>query len=69
MDKEIVGVAGEKKISRFLQDGQFDAEIKKYAFVIADGKKVLWLAPVRMSDAVKIENKTHRILEIRIFGQ
>lgn len=62
-----IGGSGEKKIARFLQDGQFDAGIKQDAFVISDAEEILWVAPIRMSENVKITKKTRLFLEIRVF--
>jgi tRNA(Ile)-lysidine synthetase-like protein len=61
-----IGGTGEKKVSRFLQDGQFDSEIKRNAFVITNAEKILWLAPVRMSEVFRITKKTRLFLEIRV---
>ena len=61
-----IGAKGEKKAGRFLMDAGLDAETKQQAFVIADSEKILWLAPIRMSEVVKVTEKTTRILEIRV---
>lgn len=57
---------GEKKVARFLKDGQFNAETRKSGFIIEDMQKILWLAPVRMSEQAKVSPETTQILEIRI---
>jgi tRNA(Ile)-lysidine synthase len=61
-----IGGSGEKKVARFLQDAQLDGQTKQQAFIIKDLDKILWVAPVRMSDQFKITSETRQIVEIRI---
>lgn len=61
-----IGAKGEKKAGRFLIDAQLDANTKRQAFIVADVEKILWVAPVRMSDFVKISPQTRHIVEIRL---
>ena len=61
-----IGGSGEKKVARFLQDAQLDGQTKQQAFIIKDLEKILWVAPVRMSDQFKITSETRQIVEIRI---
>lgn len=61
-----IGAKGPKKVARFLIDAQLDEQVKKQAFIIKDTQKILWVAPVRMSEQFKITPQTHHILEIRI---
>lgn len=61
-----IGTKSSKKVARFLQDAQLAAEVKQNVFVVADSEKILWVAPVRMSDKVKISDKTTRVVEVRL---
>ena len=61
-----IGTKGEKKVGRFLMDSGLDPKTKQNVFIIKDAEKILWLAPVRMSEQVKVTERTKRILEIRI---
>lgn len=61
-----IGGKGEKKAALFLKDGQFDTDTRNDAFVIEDTQKILWLVPVRMSEAAKVTGQTKRILEIKV---
>ena len=60
-----IGAKGPKKVGRFLMDAGLDPQIKKQAFIVKDTKKILWLAPVRMSEQVKVTEQTTQILEIQ----
>ncbi|MHC5083814.1 MAG: tRNA lysidine(34) synthetase TilS [Planctomycetota bacterium] len=64
-----IGSTSTKKVARFLQDGQFDAQTRRNAFVITDAENILWLAPIRMSEQVKVTPETTEILEIRVHHQ
>jgi tRNA(Ile)-lysidine synthase len=61
-----IGTKSEKKAGRFLIDAQLDANTKRQAFIVADVEKILWVAPVRMSDFVKISPQARHIVEIRL---
>jgi tRNA(Ile)-lysidine synthase len=61
-----IGVSGEKKVGRFLIDAQLDEKVKKQAFTVSDAEKTLWVAPVRMCEQAKVDQKTRKIIEIRI---
>lgn len=61
-----LGLGREKKTARFLLDAKVDQQRRKNVFVLADAEKILWLAPVRLDDRVKITHTTRRILEIAI---
>lgn len=61
-----IGGKGEKKVGRFLIDSGLDAKAKQQAIIIADAEKILWVAPIRMSEQVKINSKTRYIVEIRM---
>jgi tRNA(Ile)-lysidine synthase len=63
-----IGVSGEKKVGRFLIDAQLDEKVKKRAFIVAEAEKILWVAPVRMCEQAKVDQKTRKIIQIRILN-
>ena len=60
-----IGAKGEKKAGRFLMDAGLDAEIRQQSFIMTDAEKILWLAPVRMSEQAKVTEQTANVLEVR----
>jgi hypothetical protein len=56
----------DKKIGKFLTTARIDPDIKSRVFVIEDAEKILWVAPVRISEMAKVDQKTCRVLRIQI---
>ena len=52
-------------MGRFLMDARLPSEIKSKAVIVKDAKKILWLAPIRMSEHAKVTEQTTKILEIQ----
>ncbi|MCI0499372.1 MAG: tRNA lysidine(34) synthetase TilS [Planctomycetales bacterium] len=63
-----IGGPTPKNIARFLLDSGLDTQTRQEAFVVADTEKVLWLAPIRMSEPAKLTRQTSKIVEIRLFA-
>ena len=61
-----IGASDEKKVGRFLMDAQLDSTVKREAFIIEDALKILWLAPIRMSETAKLTSKSDKIIEIQV---
>lgn len=61
-----IGAGNSKKVGRFLMDAGLDAEAKRQAFIIQDAEKILWLAPIRMSEQVRVTETTTKMIEIQI---
>jgi tRNA(Ile)-lysidine synthase len=61
-----LGVAGEKKVGKFLTTAKVSQSLRRRLFVIADGEKIIWLCPVRISEQVKITKDTRRVIQIKI---
>lgn len=61
-----MGLGREKKAARFLLDAKIDKESRKSVFVLADARKILWLAPLRLDERVKVTPQTRQFFEIRI---
>jgi tRNA(Ile)-lysidine synthase len=64
-----IGAKGEKKVGRFLIDAQLDTETKRQTFIITGAEKILWAAPVRMSEWFKLSANTRDILEICLWEE
>jgi hypothetical protein len=58
-----------KKVGKFLTAVQADEALKKGVFVVEDAEKILWVAPLRISEEVKIDEQTGRILQLSIWQQ
>ena len=61
-----MGLGREKKAARFLLDAKMDKKKRESIFVLADSRKILWLAPLRLDERVKVMSTTRQILEISI---
>ena len=58
------GIPAEKEVGKFLTTTK--ARNKDAVFIVEDSEKILWVAPVRISESVKVSRGTNRILQIRI---
>jgi hypothetical protein len=47
-------------------DAQLDSTVKREAFIIEDALKILWLAPIRMSETAKLTSKSDKIIQIQV---
>lgn len=61
-----MGLGHDKKAARFLIDARLDPSARRQVFVLADARHILWLAPLRIDERVKVRSHTRRILELRI---
>ncbi len=59
-----LGMKGEKKISDFLIDIKMSRLDKQNQFVLADGKKIIWLIGKRIDNRYRITVKTEKVLEL-----
>ncbi|MHC4646261.1 MAG: tRNA lysidine(34) synthetase TilS [Planctomycetota bacterium] len=60
------GLTNETKVGKFLTSAKVAYETRGKALVVADGEKVIWVWPVRMSQHAKVNGRTRKILELRI---
>jgi len=63
-----LGLAGEKKIGKFITAAKVPHQLRRKMLVIADSEKVIWLWPVRISEKVKITSETQKILQLQILS-
>ncbi|RKY21639.1 MAG: tRNA lysidine(34) synthetase TilS [Planctomycetota bacterium] len=61
-----LGLAGEKKLGKFLTAAKVPQELRQNALIIADSEKIIWLWPIRMCEQAKITGKTQKILQLQI---
>ena len=61
-----LGLAGEKKVGKFITAEKVPCELRRRVFVVADAEKIIWLYPVRMCEQVKVTGKTRKILQLEI---
>jgi tRNA(Ile)-lysidine synthase len=61
-----LGLAGEKKVGKFLTTAKASSSVRRKLFVVADSEKIIWLCPVRLSEWVKVTEHTKRILQLRV---
>ncbi len=59
-----LGFKGVKKVSDFLTDAKIPASVKKEQIVLVNRNKIVWVAGLRISDEVKITNKTKRVYKL-----
>ena len=61
-----LGQSAEKKLGKFLTAQRVPHGIRRDVFVVADGEKIIWVWPVRISEQSKITGQTQKILQLQI---
>ena len=61
-----LGLAGEKKVGKFLTAARLPARNRREVLIVADSKKIIWVCPVRMSEQAKVTGETSRILRLQV---
>lgn len=61
-----LGMKTGKKVGKFLTAARINPDMKDKIFIIEDSEKILWVAPVRISECVKVTLKTRHILQVSI---
>ncbi len=59
-----MGMKGRKKVGDFLTDRKVSKYIRDEIIIIEDKRGIIWLAPYRIADRVKIDKKTKKVLRI-----
>lgn len=59
-----LGFKGTKKVSDFLTDAKIPSSEKKNKLVLINRNKIIWVVGLRISDEVKITNKTKRVYKL-----
>ncbi len=61
-----LGLASEKRVSKFLTDQRVPQRIRSRVLIVADDEKIIWLWPIRMSGQAKVTDKSRKILQLQI---
>jgi DNA/RNA-binding domain of Phe-tRNA-synthetase-like protein len=60
------GLAGEKKVGKFLTAAQVPQELRWKLLIVADSEKIIWVWPIRISEQAKITSQTRKIVRLQI---
>jgi tRNA(Ile)-lysidine synthase len=63
-----LGLAGEKKLGKFVTTAKIPQQLRQKMLVIADGEKIIWLRPVRISEKAKVTSETQKMLKLQILS-
>jgi len=63
-----LGQSEEKKLGKFLTAQRIPHRIRRDVLVVADGEKIIWVRPVRISEQARITGETKRILQLQVTG-
>ena len=63
-----LGQSEEKKLGKFLTAQRVPHGIRRDVFIVADGEKIIWIWPVRISQQARITGETRKILQLKITG-
>jgi len=61
-----LGLAGKKKVGKFLTAARVPEEIRQNVLIVADREKIIWVWPIRISEETKITDETQKILQLQI---
>jgi tRNA(Ile)-lysidine synthase len=61
-----LGMKGTKKIKSYFIDEKVPLNVRKNTLLLSDRESVIWIAGMRLSERVKITDKTSRILKVEI---
>jgi len=61
-----LGLAGEKKVGKFLTAAKVPQELRRKLLIVADSERIIWLWPIRISEQAKISTKTQKTLQLQI---
>jgi tRNA(Ile)-lysidine synthase len=61
-----LGLAQEKKLGKFLTAQRVPHRLRRKIFVVADGEKIIWVCPVRISEQTKVTGETRRIIQLHV---
>jgi tRNA(Ile)-lysidine synthase len=61
-----LGMENEKKVGQLLTDAQVPQDIRDKVLIISDACKIIWVWPIRISEQVKVSQKTRKVLELHV---
>jgi len=63
-----LGMAGEKKVGKFLTAAKAPRELRERIVIIADQERILWVFPIRIAEPARVTQATQRILALTIIS-
>jgi len=63
-----MGMPGEKRVGKFITAARLTRESRDKLLVIADGGKIIWLAPLRAGEETRLTDQTRRILQLQLIS-
>lgn len=61
-----LGLASEKKAGKFLTAARVPEKTRRRVLIFEDNERIVWVCPVRISERVKITDRTRRILALSV---
>ena len=61
-----LGLQTEKKVGKFLTAARVPQGIRSKTLIIADGEKIIWVWPIRITEQAKVTSQTHKILQLQL---
>jgi tRNA(Ile)-lysidine synthase len=61
-----LGLAGEKKLGKFLTAAKVPREVRADILVFADRERIVWVCPVRIAETAKVTEQTQRVLMLKV---
>jgi tRNA(Ile)-lysidine synthase len=61
-----LGLAGEKKVGKFLTASKISSSTRRKLLVICDAEKIIWLCPVRISEQTRVAGESKTVLQLKI---
>jgi len=61
-----LGVAGEKRLGKFLTAAKVPREVRADILIFADRERIVWVCPVRIAETAKVTEQTRRILMLKV---
>lgn len=61
-----LGLAGQKKVGKFLTAARTPEVIRQKVLVFEDSERIIWVCPVRISERVKVTDQTRQILVLEV---
>lgn len=61
-----LGQNTEKKVGKFLTNVKMPQDLRKNVLIVTDTEKIIWLGPIRISNAASVSSQTDKILQLQI---
>jgi tRNA(Ile)-lysidine synthase len=61
-----LGSGAQKKVGKFMTAQKVRRELREKAVIIADGKNIVWVCPIRIAEGAKVTGETKKILQLQL---